>query len=202
MARRRRSKPALRQQLLVSLGKPGRPSRAHIRRFGRFRAKWRARLGSGGSLTKAEYEERVRVHALTLGKYLGELHRYAAWWVALDPKNLARLRGILGARTSATLLSGLGQVGIRDLLRLFLALDLRAEFAHYLLGKTHLSYSLGISELRPLSPPKLHDEIYSKFAEFVVLILAEYVILHNYMFVGRVRPPGVVSLDTFLRPVK
>lgn len=43
---------------------------------------------------------------------------------------------------------------------------------------------------------------YSKLAEFVILILAEYVILHNLCFVSRLRAPRMRTIDRWMKPVK
>ena len=80
---------------------------------------------------------------------------------------------------------------------------MRRAFINYLVNKTHFTYSIDGTEPVPATDSKQyrHRE-YNKFAEFVYLILSEYIILHNYMWAGKMKAWSVKSLDKFLEDIK
>lgn len=164
------------------------------------RARWRKSIKSEGAYSKAEYRRRIAVHADTLRKYLGQFGRWLAIWVTRED-NLRLAESAFGRDRLEEVLAG-AEPSIYEVYTLFTAKDLSREFGQYLLGKTHLSFDLG-KEPTPKDQPRFSQSgpYYSKLAEFVHIILAEYVVLHNYMFVSGLRAKEVRSIDRWLRPI-
>ena len=168
------------------------------------RAKFRKRF-KFGAYEQAEYRRLIEAHVSTLRKYLKNFGTFFAVWVTDRESNYREAVRLFGRGRLSRLLSG-EEISIEELRRLMLGLDLREEFDHYLVNKTHLSYSA--LKLAPV--PVKDDEIksifmegeYCKMAEFVFIILAEYIVLHNYMWASKLKPKGVQSIDKWLREIR
>lgn len=90
------------------------------------------------------------------------------------------------------------------------------DFVNYLENKTHYSYSLRQRETplkvcwtdaqykRRLARRKndKYAGMQSKLGQFVLLILSEYIILHNRMFVSGLKLKQIKSIDRFLKNVE
>lgn len=168
------------------------------------RAKFRRKF-KFGVLTQKEYTQRIEVHVVTLRKYLSKFGQFFAVWVADREANYATAVRLFGRSRLAKLLAG-EEVSIHELRQLMLGLDLREEFDHYLVNKTHLSYSVQGLEPEPIAfnyalSYTMEGE-YCKMAEFVFIILAEYIVLHNYMWGSKLKPQGVRSIDKWLKEIK
>jgi hypothetical protein len=161
--------------------------------------------GSRPAYTRARYRRLIAAHVDTLRKYLRAWPKfYAARWG----------RPWRGAVTVARILPLLQKQPAA----------MAREFVNYLLWKTHLSYEVDTRPspmklpawARRLSPAAyrlrvgnaIHDPVWEKNkarekgAEFLMLILAEYVILHNYMWASGLRPAGVRSVDRWLEDAR
>ena len=168
------------------------------------RASWRRTLGNG-RYKKDEYARRIPVHRDTLRKYLEQFGKWLSVWLIRDAANITLANRVWGRERVEDIVSSgndAPSVTVAEVFELFHAHDLREEFAQYFLGKTHLSY-----EIAPAQPkPRTHHgrksgPRYSKLAEFVFVILAEYVVLHNYCFVGRMRTKDMNTIDKWMRPI-
>ncbi len=158
---------------------------------------WLRSKGRFGAYNQATYRERIAVHMATLNKYLSQFPKY--------------YRSIFER-------SWEGPVTVRRVYDLFnrKPIKILGEFKSYFENKTHLSYEVG-AKPRPIPVPRKitkakyierlearteKQAAHSKMGEFVFLILAEYVILHNYMWASGLRPRGVRSIDKFLKEIK
>lgn len=166
------------------------------------RAKWRSSMKSTPALKRDEYIARIQAHAGTLEKLLGQFHLYLAVWVARSQANARSARVAFPGRRVEDVLAG-GRPTVNEVLALYRARDLSAEFVEYLVGKTHLSYDLAPIDPAPHSDRGLAENgpVYAKLAEFVICILAEYTMLHNYMFVSKLRDPRVRTVDKWMKAV-
>lgn len=171
------------------------------------RAKWRAGLFKNGAkpaFSEMEYRVLVDTHKRTLDKYTGQFGRWLARWASAKTENYKKAKEILGPDRLGLILSEntSKHLTINEALALFQALDLRSEFVGYLVNKTHLSFSLAPGQIiQPMSDRAAKDPYYFKLAEFVFIILCEYVVLHNYMFVSGLRPDDLESIDHFMKPM-
>lgn len=160
------------------------------------RATFREYLDGNGSRPAyriATYRRRIGVHLETMQKYLKNFPEFYKSQTGRKWRGPVTVRRVydLFKRHRKALLDG---------------------FLSYFDGKTHLSYEIGATP-RPLRlKRKLTKERYlellakrterqanhGKLGEFVVLILSEYVILHNYMWASRMRPKEVRTIDQFM----
>lgn len=151
--------------------------------------------GFHAAYLKKEYRRRIPVHCDSLKKYLSQLPKY--------------LFGELGVRWDV--------VSVRKVYDYFKRhwRKLIPEFMGYLENKTYLSYEITVAP-KPLKIKKRftrksyrkylneRDEkswIKGKLAEFVVLILAEYVILHNYSWASGLKTKDMRSIDSWLKNI-
>ena len=73
--------------------------------------------------------------------------------------------------------------------------------------KTHFSYSLDIGNPREIvinpysniAHATHKTPVYYKFAEFVYIILSEYIVLHNYMWSSKLKPKQIVTIDKWVK---
>ena len=89
-------------------------------------------------------------------------------------------------------------------------------FLKYFENKTHFSYELFCKPKPSKIKKKMSKQQWidywnnrtqkdahkTKLAEFVVLILAEYMILHNFMWAGKIKPSQVKTIDSFMENVR
>ena len=107
-----------------------------------------------------------------------------------------------------------------DIYKIFKWLPLKGLFKDYICKKTQFSYDL--FEIPNVVVDKrvnlIEDKNYTKkerkeffdklagsnknkFAEFVYILLSEYIVLHNYMWSSRLKPKGLKTLDKFMRNI-
>ena len=109
------------------------------------------------------------------------------------------------ARKQIELFTEERKVRINDVYKLFKWLNLKKDFMVYLINKTHFSYSINGADIEPYKKnykDTLVEKYSMKFSEFVYLILSEYIILHNYMFVSKLKLKEIKSIDRWLRNIK
>lgn len=166
----------------------------------RARAKWRRSIKSKPTYDNGTYRRRIKVHAETLDKYLGQFGRWLAIWLSRSEGRLRITESVFGRDRMEDVLAG-EQVRISEVFRLSEAYDFSREFAGYLLGKTHLSYELGKSKPEPRRAARYTrtGPYHDKLGEFVYIILAEYIVLHNYQFVSKTKVNGINSIDQWLK---
>lgn len=165
------------------------------------RAKWRSSIKSKGAYSQPEYKRRIAVHEDTLAKYLGQFGKWLGVWVARRPENVRLAQGVFGLDRLEEILAGT-EASVAEVFRLAQSKDFSPDFFRYFLGKTHLSYELG----KKPSPrkPENNDRrgpYHDKLGEFVFIILAEYVVLHNYAFVGKLKGKKIETVDKWMRSV-
>jgi hypothetical protein len=167
----------------------------------RFRAKYRKVSVKGGAFSQKEYKARIRVHEKTLNKYMTQFGLYLRDYISYSVRNHSKCEKLLGGDRLLNLIAGFDRITINEVFLLFAHLDLKAEFSHYLINKTHFSYSIFDQEISPHSgtPTTYKLSGYNKFAEFVYIILSEYIVLHNYMWVSGLKTKSVKSIDRFLK---
>lgn len=154
-----------------------------------------------GAYGPAEYRRRVAVHEDTLSKYLSQFGRWLGVWIARRPENVRLAQAVFGLDRLEEVLAG-SEPAVSEVFRLAQAQDLSADFFRYFLGKTHLSYELKGSKPSPRSQEKNshHGPYHDKLGEFVFIILAEYTVLHNYAFVGKLRGKNMNTIDKWMKP--
>ena len=160
--------------------------------------------GIDGSLSANEYKKRVEVHYKTLKKYMSQFGLYLDYYRGYSLLNKLKLYILLGRKRTLNIIQT-SEVQINEVYTLFKLLRLKRDFIVYLFNKTHFSYSINKSDIAIKKKMTLkNDVIYKhkmKFAEFVYLILSEYIILHNYMAVGNVKTKEVKSVDKWLKNI-
>jgi len=96
-------------------------------------------------------------------------------------------------------------VTINEIFMLYNKLDLKKEFSFYFFTKTQLSYSIIESHpIKALVKPKKDyhkDPLYSKFPQFVICIMSEYIVINNLMFASEQKISKIRSIDTWLQDV-
>lgn len=162
------------------------------------------RNGATPTFHKEQYRIFIETHLLTLKKYLlnfKKFYRAKRGRTWKGPVTVRRVFNIMAKDPKQT----------------------AREFMHYFLWKTHFSYEVGESpvpmklpkRLRRMSwrtygnkvekslrdPKNVRAKNAEKMSEFVVLILAEYVILHNYMWSSGMKPWEVNSIDKWLENI-
>ena len=98
-------------------------------------------------------------------------------------------------------------VTIRELFELYIKLDLKKDFIKYFWSKTQLSFS--VFEEDPIDAvicPFFHEgsidnAIALKFSEFIHVILSEYALLHNMMYVSGYKTADIYSIDPWLEDI-
>lgn len=152
------------------------------------------RSGSKGAYTKAEYKKRIRVHYRSLCKYLDNYNEIYSVETRKKRKEKPSIKYVFKyfIKNKRKMLDG---------------------FIHYLQAKTHFSYDIygkpkdkktkwTKEKLLEYWKKRTKKQAYhSKLGEFVVLILAEYVILHNYMWAGRMKMKGTKTIDRFMEDI-
>jgi len=157
------------------------------------------------ALKPAQYKSRIYYHAYTLSKYMTQFNWYLVsfyvdtwWW------NRLILRVVLGKDRLYNLLYGNKQVKINEVYRVFKYIRLKGDFIDYLIRKTHFSFNIfnEMPEPETKTKKKANNDIEltkNKFAEFVYLILAEYIILHNYMWASKYKLKTTKHLDKWMK---
>lgn len=167
------------------------------------RDKWRKSIKSNGAYPAEEYARRIPVHVDTLKKYLGEFHKYLAVWISRGQNNTKVAAHCFGYERLEAVLAG-DRPSIYEVVALFSCRDFSLEFMEYFIGKTHMSYDILPREPIPSDSvgPSRNGPVYSKLAEFIYIILAEYVVLNNYMWVSKKKPKGINSIDKWLKELR
>ena len=165
------------------------------------RAKWRASIKGKGTYSHSEYKRRIAVHEDTLAKYLGQFGKWLGVWVARRPENVRLAQGVFGLDRLEEILAG-AEPSVSEVFRLAQSKDFSQDFLRYFLGKTHLSYELG-KKPSPRKPENndRHGPYHDKLGEFIFIILAEAIVLHNYCFVGKLRGKKMVTVDKWMRRI-
>lgn len=168
------------------------------------RAAWRKSIKSEGAYSKSEYSRRITVHAQTLTKYLQQFHRWLAIWISRSDGNRQLAESIFGTDRLEAVLCGDNLPRVSEVFSMAHAIDLANDFRQYFLGKTHLSYELAPNKPSPRARERSRGDgpYYSKLGEFVYIILAEYIVLHNYQFVSGLKANGVDSIDKWLKTIR
>lgn len=97
-------------------------------------------------------------------------------------------------------------VNIIEILKLYEGLDLKEDFLAYFLSKTSTSFS--IFPEQPIFPIEFIDvakssreALYTKFSEFIHVILVEYMLIHNLMAISKFKLKQINSIDSFLKDI-
>lgn len=156
---------------------------------------------TSGSFNKNEYRLLIKAHSKTLRKYVGNFGLYLGVWTGSNRGNYKAVIGSIGEDAFDSIIHGKRSIKISEVLKLYMDMDLKDDFQEYLIRKTHLSYELYPHKPKPATIHDDHGPMYTKFAEFVHLVLAEYIILHNYMVSSRLKDKSINSIDEFLKNV-
>ena len=152
-----------------------------------------------GVYKKNEYADRINIHVRTLEKYLSEFSNWLAVWM-LKRQNYNFMKSILELHSLEQIMCKARPIRISEVLVLVQCKDLKVEFIEYLVRKTHLSYELAPNKPSPIMyQGSNHGPYYAKLAEFVFIILSEYIVLHNYMWSSKLKTGNINSIDKFLR---
>lgn len=168
------------------------------------RAKWRSRIKASGAYSQAEYAKRISVHRATLEKYLGQFGRWLGVWTARNERNRKLAQVAFTQDGLEAILAGDKHPKVAEVLTLSELEDFGQDFRQYFLGKTHLSYELKPSKPRPRNQDQntQNGPYYSKLGEFIYIILAEYIVLHNYQFVSKKKDKGVNTIDRWMKEIR
>lgn len=155
-----------------------------------------------GALSKKEYSRRILVHYETINKYMSQFSEYLLYYMAGNFIGYLKLRIILGKNFENIIDEK--KPSINDIYKIFKWFNLKKDFLHYFLHKTHLSYDIYHNPIPYLKKNKKNilDRYKEKFAEFIFLILSEYIILHNYMAVGNLKTKDIKTIDKFMGIIK
>lgn len=170
----------------------------------RHRADFRKKLDkeSSPALSQGEYKVRIKVHAKTLEKYLKNFGEFLTVYCMSSARNMQEIKDFIGPDRLCAISAEGDYPTINEVSLFFKKLNLKEEFTHYLINKTHFSYSLG-KEINPtFSSEQYPHRAYNKFAEFVYIILCEYIVLHNYMWASKLRLKNIKTIDKFMREFK
>ena len=181
------------------------------------RADFRRRLdkmgATKGSFAKAQYKKWINSHWEGLKKYSSQLNYYIERY--LRARDVPFWKKWLVHRIFAT-------AGKKKLPLIYAVHEcarrcpwLRNEFLDYVIDKTHFSYGYikPVPKARRMFASKEKYAEYvgrnnsegkndHKFAEFIYLILAEYTILHNFMWSSKMRPKEVKTIDKWMKAIK
>ena len=154
-----------------------------------------------GANTRNEYIQRIEVHYKTLKKYMDEFRVYFEYYTYYCTWNKIKIYLILGRERTRDIIKH-GEPDIIEIYKLFKYLNLKKDFIIYLINKTNFSYNIYNHIITPIDKSTYRFDIIfklkMKFAEFIYLILAEYIILHNYMAVGNLRKKCITTIDEFM----
>lgn len=157
-----------------------------------------------GAYSKQEYTQLIKAHYKTLKKYMSQFGNYLDYYRGYSIVNKLKLYILLGRQRTKNIIKN-GNVQINEIYKLFKWLSLKKDFTVYLFNKTHFSYSINKSDIKIKKKWTFKDDIIykhkMKFAEFIYLILAEYIILHNYMAVGNLKLKEIRSIDKWLKRI-
>ncbi len=96
-------------------------------------------------------------------------------------------------------------ITINEVFSVYQHLNLKHDFERYFVSKTELSYSVfDTHEIKTVPYPfkdKKYQPIKLKFAEFVHVILSEYILLHNLMWVSGRKLKKIKSIDKWLKNI-
>jgi len=153
--------------------------------------------GSKPAYHKDIYKERIVAHFGTIEKYLSQFGKIY---------QLEKGRKYRKDRPT-----------INDIYRLFRRnrKNLFNEFSFYLKGKTHFSYDVHYQPQPMKIQQKWSSEKWKqkweerdlktaykgKVAEFIILILSEYIILHNYMWASGLKMRQINSIDDWMENI-
>ncbi len=153
--------------------------------------------------TQKEYKEFIRIHYKTLLNYLKQFRYFFFEYMRLGTrKNRHIISRVWKLKQRKKIYNGLLLPSINEIWLLFHNLNLKMDFEKYLFNKTHFSYDVSGREIKA-EWMKQDDKkrVYYKFAEFVYLILSEYIILHNKMWSSGLKCKGVKSIDKWLKDI-
>ena len=172
-----------------------------------YREKFRDTLGKG-SFTKREYKQRIKCTYKNLRKYVDNFYSvFGVYWLNCSELNKDRLRSILERGRIIELCERGSTPTINEIYYMFKFLNLEKEFRQYLIMKTHFSYSLDVGNPREIVIDPIGNiahathktPVYYKFAEFVYIILSEYIVLHNYMWSSKLKPKQIATIDKWMK---
>ena len=174
-----------------------------------YRKRFREVLLTDGkpAFTEREYKERVQVHYRTLHKYISLFGNYLSDYMESNIIRKWLCTIILGrkrCRQITTSKSKTKFITINEVYKLFRYVPAKHLFSIYLQRKTHFSYSIG----QPISPvyfkgwkdeeEQRRKNISMKFAEFIYIILCEYIVLHNYHWCGGLMHKDIKTIDKWM----
>ncbi len=158
--------------------------------------------GAKPAYSNDQYKKRISAHRDTLDKYMSQFGGYFKYFAPPKSRNYKKLSKLLGVKRFDEIESGKPPT-INEVYEIFCAFDFKRPFSNYLLNKTHFSYSIYNQKLAPAADNDLwlkrKHPGYIKFAEFVYVILSEYIVLHNYMWSSGLKPKGSKTIDRFMR---
>jgi len=119
------------------------------------------------------------------------------------------IRNILGKERLYTILTSKKEkdfITINEIFSLFRWLNLKKDFMNYIQSKTQFSYSViqdndikAVSNCLAFSSTEYAFKI--KFAEFVYIILSEYIMLHNLMFASGFKINKIKTIDQWMKDI-
>jgi len=160
-------------------------------------------------------KRQIKAHLYTMKKYLQDFRRWALEYYLYSPikdiKQLQIVKDYIDEDREPT---------ITEVFAMFSQLQLKEDFGDYFINKTQLSYEIGEKDIDAYDTSykeyetqeeyrehlerglngKGHNK--EKFAEFVYLLLSEYIILHNYMWVSGYKDIDIKSIDYWLKDIK
>ncbi len=98
-------------------------------------------------------------------------------------------------------------VTINEVFSLFKWLNLKKDFMNYIQSKTQFTYSVTASnEIKAITNKlffvgELNQALKIKFAQFVYMILSEYILLHNLMFVSGYKIKEIRTVDKWMENI-
>ena len=176
--------------------------------------------GGTQSFSKQEYIRRIRYTLKNLKKYHDQFPVwFAVYWN--DSNKLIRLwfLWLIGKEKAKALKENKMLLTFNDIYKIFKWMPLKRLFKDYLCAKTRFSY--GFRKPEPIEIEKVkyienknytkseRKELFesiatsnkNKFAEFVYILLCEYIVLHNYMWVSKLKPKEIKTIDKFMKNI-
>lgn len=96
-------------------------------------------------------------------------------------------------------------ITIPEIFKLYQKLNLKKDLIHYFSSKTHLSFSV-FQNQEPMAQmgflnKNVEEAMKKKLSEFIHVILSEYMMLHNFMWVSSCKLKEVKSIDTWMKSI-
>ncbi len=159
---------------------------------------------------KTEYKKLIRNHYSTLYKYMSQFGNYLKILMNYSVVNKIIMILLLGRKRCKSIIESTDRrdfVTINEINKILAFKGFKKHYLKYLKRKTHFSISIGqkivpIDIEKEFTPPDgktiLKNNAIPKFAEFLYLITAEYIILHNYIWASGLKVKEIKSIDTWV----